>query len=105
MNLKLRLSLFAFAILSALVSIQSHAADLVWTNAGSGNWSSAFNWSPNQAPGAGDNAFITNNGSYTVTVSADASVNTVTVGGSSGTQTIALSGAIFTIVGASTIGT
>lgn len=83
---------------------QAQAADIVWANAGSGNWSSAANWSPNQVPGVNDNAFITNAGNYTVTVSADASVNALTVGGSSGAQTLVFSGGTFTVAAASAIG-
>ena len=76
----------------------------MWANAGGGNWSSAANWTPSQVPGVSDNAFITNSGNYAVTISADTSVNTVTVGGGSGTQTLALNGGTFTLAGASTIG-
>ena len=94
----------ALLVLIFLSASQTHAADIVWANAGNGNWSSAANWMPNQVPGVGDNAFITNSGNYTVTISADTSVNTVTVGGSSGTQTVALSGGTFTVAGTSIIG-
>ena len=84
----------------------SRAADITWTNASGGNWSSAGNWNPNQIPGLGDNAFITNNGSYTVavTISADANANSVMLGGTSGTQTLAVSGGTFTLAAASSVG-
>lgn len=32
--------------------------EIVWTNTPGGDWHSATNWSPNQVPGASDNAFI-----------------------------------------------
>ena len=65
-----RLSLFIALLCPAV--FQSRAADIVWTNPGGGNWTGAANWTPNQVPGAGDNAFITNSGTYTVTISAPA---------------------------------
>src|SRR5882672_11213201 len=96
-----RLLIFAVFLVHA---IQSRASDVTWTNASGGNWSAAVNWSPNQIPGPGDNAFITNNGSYTVTVSADANANSVMLGGTSGTQTLAVSGGTFTLVAAGSVG-
>src|ERR1019366_2732284 len=68
-----------------------NAADLVWAG-GSGNWNVAVNWNPQQVPGAADNAFITTNGTYTVTVPQNipTTVASLTVGGASGTQTLAL---------------
>ena len=95
-------SLFA---LMFLVVLPSQAADIVWTNAGSGNWNVAASWMPNQVPGVSDNAFITNNGIYAVTISANTSVSSIKVGGSSGTQSLVLNSGILTIAGASSIGT
>ena len=87
-------------VLGFLVGTQcARAADIVWTNAAGGNWSTPANWSPNQVPGAADNAYITNNGTYTVTVNANASPGTVTIGGTSGTQTLNLSAGTFTLNG------
>ena len=80
------------------------AADVVWTNASSGNWATAANWSPNQVPGAGDNAFITNNGTYTVTVNANTTVNSMTVGGTSGAQTLTLTSGTLTVGAGSDVG-
>ena len=56
-----------------------------------GSWSTAANWSPNQVPGAGDSAYITNNGNYTVTISSTVTASLVRVGGTSGTQQLSLS--------------
>ncbi len=92
-----------FALLSA-ACCHSRAADVVWTNAGSANWSGALNWSPNQVPGPGDNVFITNNGSYSVTISGDASAASIIVGGSSDTQTVVLSAGTLTLAVSSAIG-
>jgi hypothetical protein len=48
-------------------------------------------------PGASDNAIITNNGTYTVTINfSGASNNTMTVGGSAGVQTLLLAGGALT---------
>ncbi len=80
-----------FAVL-AMALFPSGAADLVWNNPAGGNWSVAANWSPNQVPGANDRAFITNAATFTVTLNADATVNTVVVGGPSGAPTLALAG-------------
>src|SRR5438552_17541197 len=74
------LALFAFGIGSA------EAATLLWTNALSGNWNNAANWSPNAIPGSSDTALITNNGNYTVTLDVSPTVNSLTLGGASGTQ-------------------
>src|SRR3954465_6314917 len=65
------------------------AADIVWTNLAGGTWGTAVNWSPNQVPTSADTAWITNNGTYTVTqnVVAGAAANLV-LGGTSGTQTL-----------------
>jgi len=64
------------------------AADIVWTNIAGGNWNNGANWSPNQAPGANDTAWITNNGIYSVTLDANAALSGLVLGGTSGTQTL-----------------
>jgi hypothetical protein len=90
------------AVLIAAAS--ANATDLVWIG-GTGNWNAAGNWSPAQVPTAADNAFITNNGTYTVTVPAGttATAGTITVGGASGTQALAIDRATLTVSGASVI--
>ena len=82
------------------------ATDLVWTG-GTGNWNAAGNWSPAQLPTAADNAIITNTGTYTVTLppGSTGTAGTITVGGASGTQTLAIDRATLTIGGASVINT
>ena len=56
-------------------------------------------------PGAGDNAFITNSGTYTVTVpdSVNPTVNSLAVGGASGAQTLSLGRSILTLTAASVV--
>ena len=73
----------------------AQAADLVWTNASGGNWTATANWSPNQVPGTNDTAWITNNGTYTVTFDTTTALAGLRLGGTSGTQT--LSQANFTL--------
>jgi hypothetical protein len=64
------------------------AADITWTNTAGGNWNAAANWSPNQVPGTNDHALITADGTYVVTVNAATTVNRLTLGAASGTQTL-----------------
>jgi hypothetical protein len=73
---------------SLLCFFSAHGADIVWTNLSGGTWATAANWSPNQVPTIGDTAWITNNGTYSVTVSATAAANNLVLGGTSGTQTL-----------------
>jgi hypothetical protein len=65
-----------------------YAVDIVWTNTAGGNWSVANNWSPHQAPSTNDTAWITNNGTYTVTLDANVTLNGLALGGDSGAQTL-----------------
>ena len=69
-----------------------HSASIVWTNTVSGIWSDATSWNPNQIPGASDDAIITNAGSYAVTLDISPTVNSLTLGGGSGQQTLAMDG-------------
>jgi acyl CoA:acetate/3-ketoacid CoA transferase alpha subunit len=89
---------------TALAVATANATDLVWIG-GTGNWNSAGNWSPVQVPLAADNAWITNGGTYTVTVPAGttATAASVTVGGPGGTQTLAIDRATLTLSEASVI--
>ena len=84
------LPLRAWRVLPAQLRLVAHvtAADIVWTNLAGGNWNNPTNWSPNQVPGATDNALITNAGTYTVTLNANADITSLTLGGNSGTQTL-----------------
>jgi len=66
---------------------------------GSGNWSVATNWSPNGVPTFADNVLITADGTYTVTLDGDSTINALTIGGTSGIQTLSLSSRILTING------
>ena len=93
-----------FWILGAaiLAASAANATDLVWIG-GTGNWDATANWSPAQLPAAADNVFITNNGPYTVTVpnAVNPTVGRLTLGGTSGTQTLSLGRSILTLNGTS----
>src|SRR5260221_9267017 len=97
---------FLPAILGAalLTSLSAKATDLVWIG-GTGDWNVAGKWSPAQIPTAADNAFITNTGTYTVTVPAGSSgtAGSITIGGPSGAQTLAIDRATLTLGSASVI--
>ena len=74
-------------IISLAFTLTANAATVVWTNTSGGAWSTAANWSPNQVPGSDDSAYITNGGTYAVTLSTSISVAGITLGASSGTDT------------------
>jgi hypothetical protein len=80
-----------------LAAFASPAAVINWTNPNGGNWSVATNWSGGIVPGAGDDVFITAAGSYIVTQDISATINSLTLGGASGTQTLANSGFILNL--------
>src|SRR5438105_4825411 len=74
-----------------------HGADIVWTNLAGGTWATALNWSPNQVPTGSDTAWITNNGTYTITISANATATNLVLGGTSGIQTVNHTTGTFTL--------
>jgi fibronectin-binding autotransporter adhesin len=79
------------ALLAGLLAVASaQAANISWTNSDGGSWSSAGNWSPRQVPQATDHVYITNRGTYTVTMDVDATVASLNLGGASGVQTFDL---------------
>ncbi len=80
------------------------AAVVSWNNASGGNWSDVANWTPNQVPGSQDDAVITLDGTYTVSLNVDATVASLVVGGTTGTQTFSNTTSTLTLDGASMIG-
>jgi urease beta subunit len=80
------------------------AATITWTNTAGGNWSVTNNWTPNQVPGSSDDAVITASGTYIVTLDASATVASLTLGGTSGTQSFLANANTLTLNGASTVG-
>jgi hypothetical protein len=85
---------FLSAFIFALATFGVNAADLVWTNLNGGDWNTAANWSPNIAPGSSDNAYITNNGSYIVTILGTVTVSNFTVGTTGGPLTLNVTGSL-----------
>jgi hypothetical protein len=65
-----------------------------WAKAESGSWGTAANWSPEKVPTASDEVCITKPGEYTVTVTGSVSVESLTLGASSGAtkQTLLVDG-------------
>src|SRR5438552_19177857 len=94
-------SLFAITLL--LLAIPAPAADVVWTNTAGGNWSAPTNWNAGLVPGPDDNVFITNAGNYTVSLDVGATVTNLTLGGVTGTQTLALVSTTLTLTGTGTV--
>jgi hypothetical protein len=79
------------------------AATISWASPTGGDWNTAANWSPAQVPTGSDTVFITNNGTFTVTAASGLSVANLTLGGTSGTQTVNWSSG--TLSGALTVAT
>jgi hypothetical protein len=95
--------LFWLAALLLCLGTSARAVTIIWTNTAGGNWSVANNWNPNQAPGSSDNAVITNNGTYLVTLDTNVTVANLTLGGSSDQQTLTTSGKNLTVNSASAV--
>ena len=95
---------FANAV-SAPFNVLPNGAGVAWINAAGGNWSVASNWSPARVPTKNDTVFITLSGTYTVTLDVNDTIAFLTVGGSSGAQTLSLTASrTLTIDSAGTIG-
>ena len=89
--------------LSLATTITTPAATIIWTNTTGGNWNATANWNPNTVPGALDTAVITNDGNYTVTLNASATLAGLQLGGASGTQILAQAANTLTLNGPGTI--
>ena len=94
--------------LGFVASIPIPAANpIAWVNPAGGNWNTPGNWNPPQVPGAADDAQITLDGTYTVTIDTDITVASLTVGGTTGTQTLNIpsgTGRMFTLAGPGSVG-
>ncbi len=73
-----RLVLSCIGLLAFSASTQ--AESIIWTNTASGLWTNSSNWSSGTVPGTLDDVFITN-GSATITLDGDVSINSLTVTG------------------------
>jgi hypothetical protein len=74
-----------------------------WTNGSGGNWNGLVNWSLGALPVAADDAFITQNGTYAVLLNIPSTINSLTLGGATGTQTLNISANTLTLNNASTV--
>jgi len=94
-------------VTGAQVTFTANAAGLAggiqWASAADGNWSDPTNWDLGRVPTAQDTIFITVDGDYTVTLDVDASVKALTLGTSSGTQYLVISGNTLTVDSAATV--
>ena len=96
-------ALFAALALLLAGAVSTRAATLTWTNAASGSWNTAANWNPNQVPGAGDTAVITNAG-VTVSLNSSTTVGGVILGTNGpGTVTLSLAGQTLALNGPLTV--
>ncbi len=83
----------------------AYSTTIVWTNTAGGNWNDASGWNPNLVPGDSDNALITNAGAYLVTLDVSPVIAALTLGGSSGQQTLAMGANSLTLTNASFVKT
>jgi phage baseplate assembly protein gpV len=90
--------------LAVTVSDQANAAFTRWARPQSGLWSHATNWTAG-VPGIGTNAVIDAPGNYTVTLDADAFVESLNLGAASGAQVIEAGQRALTLNASSRIGT
>ena len=90
-------------VLLTMAVSSSPAATLVWTNTTGGTWSTADNWNPNQVPSDEDTAVITQAGTYTVDLNSSPIVTDLVLGGTSGTQSLAINGQTLNVTGLGTI--
>ena len=80
------LKAFLFVLLCSAANLS--AADVFWKASVDGDWNDPNNWLGNNVPGVNDDVFITTAGTYTVTLDVVASVRSLEVGGTSGTQSL-----------------
>src|ERR1700726_1575008 len=63
-----------------------------WAAAVSDPWATPGDWTPSGVPTSSDDVCITVAGTYAVTLNSAVSVNSLTLGGASGTQTLSVAG-------------
>jgi hypothetical protein len=91
MNTRGIISLAASALIIAVAATSARAANIVWTNTAGGNWSDTNSWNPNQMPGSGDVAVITNDGTYSVTLDMNPTIGGLVLGTAGGANVQSLS--------------
>jgi hypothetical protein len=89
----------------ATTAAAAQACDETWNNPNGGAWNTATNWTPNAVPTSNQTVCITLPGTYTVILSANgpqasgANIASLTLGASSGTQTLDVQGQDFSYQG------
>ena len=82
-------TLLALALWGAPAAQAAGCTGDTWTNTAGGSWTTGANWSKKAPPTVSEAACITEPGTYTVTISqASATAETLTLGASSGKQTL-----------------
>jgi hypothetical protein len=73
-------------------------ASVSWINPAGGDFNTPANWDTNTVPGPSDDAFITLDGDYTVSIApaGNASVHSLTLGSATGVQTLSIDAATLT---------
>ena len=79
------------------------ANSLSWTNPSGGLWTNPSNWSLGRVPATTDSVIIALPGTYTVTLDTAFNASFLTVGGASGTQTLALTSRVLNVSGKMTV--
>ena len=94
-----------FTMLAILAGCGPLFADSIfWSNPNGGTWNDPANWLPNKVPTSGDDVQIVLSGTYTVTMTDDVSVQSLTMGGPTGKQTLDAGGRALTLAAASQVG-
>ena len=79
-------------------------ANISWKNGVNGNFGTAANWNPGTVPTTVDIAQMNLNGTYGVLLNLNRTLSGLTLGGTSGTQTLNNNGFTLTLNGVSTVG-
>lgn len=96
-------SVAGVAATATFTATAAASGEVYWTNGAGGNWSDGANWSTGSAPTASNTAYVTLDGTYTVTLDADAAAGGLVLGGGSGTQTLVGSAVALTLGGAASV--
>ena len=87
-------SLFGLVFSCALTTVAAMAADVQWSNTGSGDFNVGSNWAGGSVPGSGNNASIANGGTATISANVATTPDNVYVGNNGGNGTLVQTGGI-----------
>jgi len=90
-------------LLITLVALPAYSATVAWINPAGGNWNNTANWSTGTVPTVGDIVYINLDGTYVVTLDMNPTINSLTIGGFSGTQTLRMTSWYVNVTGTTTI--